>query len=253
MEPSPSTPSEWADVLKTDWERRSRHASRDFFVASHPGWDDQNKWEAKAHTEANAMLLGMDDAALAAGHMLEIGCGIGRLTRPYLERVSSYTGVDIAEGMIEEARRRHGTTENARFFVCDGLTVPAEARDRTYYLVLSLGVFIHCPANVIGAWIEDGYRLLEPGGMLRFQVLGDLRDPTGIASPETAEVAHQQARESAELVTEEQLELINDTPYMGKRFGYDELRAFVEALTPGEVELLRTDLVHIYGSIQKPA
>ena len=117
--------------------------------------------------------------------------------------------------------------------------------------MLAVGGFIHCPENVIAAWIEDGYRLLSAGGMLRFQVLGDLRDPTGIISQEAAEVVHEQARESAKIVTEEQLELIEDTPYMGKRFGYDELRSFAEALTPGEVELLRTDLVHIYGSIQK--
>ena len=251
MTNTPRTPDEWAEVLKQDWERRSRHPSRDFFVASHPGWNDPEQWVSKAKTQADALLLGMDDDALRAGEMLEIGCGIGRLTVPYLDRLRSYTGIDISEGMIEEARRRHADTPNSRFFTCDGLSVPAEARDRDYHLILAVGVFIHLPQEVITAWIEDGYRMLSPGGMLRFQVLADLADSTGIVCHEAAEEVHERAKDMAEQVTEEQLELIDDTPFMGKRFGYDELRGFLTALTPGEVELLRTDLVHIYGSITK--
>lgn len=251
MPDTPRTPAEWADVLKRDWERRAQHPSRDFFVASHPGWDDPDLWERKAKIEADAMLLGMDDDALRKGEMLEIGCGVGRLTSPYLDRLRSYTGIDISEGMIEEGRRRHAETPNSRFFLCDGLSIPAEARDREYHLILAVGVFIHLPENVISAWVEDGYRLLKPGGMLRFQVLADLQDPTGIVCQEAAEKVHEEAVDMAEQVTGEQLELIDDTPYMGKRFGYEELRSFLTALTPGDVELLRTDLVHIYGSITR--
>lgn len=253
MEPtSPSTPSEWADILKRDWERRAHHPSRDFFVASHPGWDDPEVWQARARTQADAMLLGMDLDRLAQGHMLEIGCGVGRLTSHYLDKVQTYTGIDISSGMVDEARQRHANTEGARFHACDGLTVPADARDRSYQLILAVAVFIHCPRSVIASWIEDGYRLLAPGGMMRFQVLGDLDDPTGIVSQEAAEEVHERALRNEELVSDEQLELIEDTPYMGSRFGFEDLRQFTEDLTPGAVELLRTDLVHIYASIEKP-
>src|SRR5262245_34043891 len=100
MDQPPTTAAQWAAVLKRDWERRARSPSRDFFVASHPGWNDPVQWAARARIEAGALLLGMDDAALRKGHMLEIGCGVGRLAQPYLERVKSYTGIDIAEGMI---------------------------------------------------------------------------------------------------------------------------------------------------------
>ena len=44
MSDAPRTPEEWASLLRTNWEERGRSTSRDFYIASHPGWDDDAAW-----------------------------------------------------------------------------------------------------------------------------------------------------------------------------------------------------------------
>src|SRR5438477_10138602 len=51
-------------------------------------------------------------------HVLDYGCGTGRLIREFSPIVGSITGVDISEGMVESAAR-HG---DARLY--DGCSIP---------------------------------------------------------------------------------------------------------------------------------
>lgn len=246
---------EWADLLKQNWEQRARSEKRDFYVASHPGWTDPERWRAQAANDAELMLYQVDRAALAGWHVLEIGCGVGRLALPLVEQVASYTGIDIAAGMVEEARRRAAAHPNARFFVSDGVALPPEACDREYRLILVLAVFIHCPRDVIRSLVRAGYERLAPGGQLRFQVLADPSDPTGIGSLEDAAVVHEEIARMEEAATTEERELIDGHYYMGDAFRYDELEPFlVEASGGGgRVNLIRPDLAHVYGWVEKPA
>lgn len=249
------SPGEWASFLKTNWETRARSDARDFYVASHPGWSQPEHWEAQAERDAQLMLWGLEEAPLGTWEALEIGCGVGRLARPLARRMRGYTGFDIAPGMVDEARRRHADVANARFFVSSGLAVPAEAADRTYDVVVALAVFIHCPRAVTAGLVESAYALLAPGGQLRFQLLADPTDPTGIASMEAAESAHRDAREQETIAPDTEIDkaLLDETYYMGDAFRYDEVAPFLEAATGGLVTTIRTDLAHIYGWIEKPA
>ena len=40
---------------------------------------------------------------------------------------------------------------------------------------------------------------------------------------------------------------------MGHAFGYHELDEFLRPLTPGKLQLIRPDLPHIYGILQRPS
>ena len=245
---------DWAQLLKDNWEKRSRSDKRDFYVASHPGWNNPQRWSLQARRDVDLMLYQVDPQALSAWNVLEIGCGVGRLALPLAERVSHYTGVDIAAGMVEEARARCAGHENVRFFVSDGAGLPEGARDRRYELMLALAVFIHCPRNVIASLVRAGYDQLAPGGQLRFQVLADPNDPTGISSLEDAAVAHEEIEEMEAAATDDERELIDGHYYMGDAFRYDELAPFLVEATGGEgvPMLLRPDLAHIYGWVERP-
>jgi len=245
---------DWARFLGANWERRSRSEDRDFYVASHPGWNDEGRWAAQAESDVRLMLYQLDEERLRGWNVLEIGCGVGRLALPLARRCASYTGFDIAAGMVEEARRRCAEQRNARFFVSDGSGVPAEADDRRYELALAMAVFIHCPRVVTRSLVAQTYRRLAPGGQLRFQVLADPSDPTGLQSLEAAASAHEEIHEMEAGATERQRSLIDDTYYMGDAFGYEELRLFLaEASGDGLVTTIRPDLAHIYGWVEKPA
>ena len=245
---------DWAQLLKENWEKRSRSETRDFYVASHPGWRNPKHWSAQAERDAQLMLYQVDEQALADWNLLEVGCGVGRLAIPLSARVKSYTGVDIAPGMVEEARARCASLDNTRFFVSDGAGLPEDAKDRTYELILSLAVFIHCPKDVTASLIRAGYDQLSPGGQFRFQVLADPSDATGITSLEDAALAHQEIEEMEAEATTEERELIDGHYYMGDAFTYDELGPFLVEASGGSgvPTLIRPDLAHIYGWVEKP-
>jgi len=242
---------DWAERLREDWERRSRSAGRDFYVASHQGWDDDARWAEHARGDVDLILHGLEPERIAAWQVLEIGCGVGRLGGVLAQRFAGYSGFDIAPGMVEEARLRLAGAGNARVSVGDGMGPPAELCDRTYELIIALAVFIHCPRELIAANVQAAFPLLAPGGQLRFQLMADPEDPTGVVSLEAAAELHEQMLEvEAEVVTPEQLELIKDTPYIGARFRYDEVAPFLEAASGGKVTTVRVDLAHIYGWIE---
>lgn len=248
---------DWADRLGRDWEARARLPSRDLFVASHPGWNDPDAWERHARTELELFLSGLDPAWLAAADVLEIGCGSGRLV-PFLRpRVRTYTGFDIAAGMVAAARRRAAALPDVRLYLGDGLSVPEAARDRPYRLIVAVAVFIHCPREVIAANLESAWRCLQPGGQLRFQVLADPDDREGIAAAATAAGAADSVAADASAViaglSDEERRLVFDTYYMGHRFRYAEVQPFVAQAAPGRVALYRGDPAAIYGLIEKPA
>ena len=250
--PNPPTTTEgWAELIKTNWEKRARSESRDFYVASHVGWQQPDVWQQHARSDAMMILHGLVDAWMAGADMLEIGCGVGRLARPFLEKLKTYTGVDVAPGMVDEATSRLSDEPRARFFVSDGLGVPQGARDHDYGLIVALAVFIHCPRDLIERLITDGFERLAPGGRIRFQLLADPTDPDGVEAPPAAvEQQSQGVVEMEEGASEENRELIDDHYYMGHAFRYDDAKECLGAIG-GELTLRRFDLAHLYGELHR--
>ena len=248
--------ADWACLLATDWEARAALPSRDLFVASHPGWNDPVAAERHARVEVELFLAGLDPQWLAGVDVLELGCGSGRLAPLLRPRARSYTGFDIAEGMVLAARRRCAGLAGVRFFHGDGLSVPAPARDRQYGLVLAVAVFIHCPRPVIAANVDRAFRQLQPGGQLRLSVLACQDDREGIVGAQeqveqaTRTLVDEMATVIANLTPEER-RLAFDTYYMGERFRYAELAPFLRGITGGRVDLYRGDPGCIYAAVSK--
>jgi SAM-dependent methyltransferase len=238
--------------LRAEWEARGRSESRDFYVASHPGWQDANRRAAQARRDITTLCHGLE-LRLPALHVLEIGCGVGRLARPLAARSLSYTGVDIAPAMIEHARQRCAGLGSARFFECDGLTVPAAALDRRYGLVVAHAVFMHCPREVIAAWLAAAWAALAAGGELRFTLRADAADPGGYVAPPSAALRGEldaQVAQAAELP--EELELVNQPGWLGHAFGWEEAQDFLRQALAGPFELHRLDPVNFGVQVKRP-
>jgi len=96
------------------------------------------------------------------GPSLEIGCGVGRIVRAWLDGY----GIDISRNMIVNAQLRDPKNH---YKVCDGRTIPYE--DEKFYQVACTLVFQHLKADTIKGYMAETYRVLKPGGLFRFQFI----------------------------------------------------------------------------------
>lgn len=102
---------------------------------------------------------------------LEIGCGVGRLMKPVSEKVNSVIGLDISDRMIDESKiYLKDVTNTSTHHVLSDWKFPVD--DTAIDLVYSVIVFQHIPdRKIIDIYMDEIYRVLKPGGMIRIQTL----------------------------------------------------------------------------------
>jgi SAM-dependent methyltransferase len=102
--------------------------------------------------------------------LLEIGCGIGRMTHRFAERFREVYAVDASREMIARAASRWGHLANVRFIAVDGEDL-AVIDDASIDLVFSFLVLQHVtsPEIVLGYLRECG-RVLRAGGTAFLQL-----------------------------------------------------------------------------------
>jgi len=120
--------------------------------------------------------------------VVDIGCGIGRLTRAALERgAARVLGVDVSSEMIARARTLNAHLPGAEFHHGDGRRLTGLA-DGIADACISHVVFQHIPdPEVTLGYVREMGRVLRPGGWAAFQVSNDpsIHQPrsTGFAGP----------------------------------------------------------------------
>ena len=114
-----------------------------------------------------------------SGHVLEIGCGIGRFVRALAPEVAAVTGIDVSPGMIAAARERCAGLANVRLDVSSGRDLSG-FDGASFDLVLAVDVFpylVQAGGEVAARHIAEAGRLLRPGGtlaILNYSYRGDL-------------------------------------------------------------------------------
>lgn len=119
-------------------------------------------------------LLGLVDARLQSDdEALDIGCGVGRLTRVMAGRVARVYAIDVSSVMIERARAQHVGLDNVEWIVGDGHTLQP-VRDQSVDVCISHVVFQHLPDPAVTLdYVAEMARVLRPGGWAAFQVSND--------------------------------------------------------------------------------
>lgn len=103
--------------------------------------------------------------------VLEIGCGIGRLSEFIAPHVDRLYGIDISDEMISRAKKRLDNHKNTIFMATDGIHFPLESE--SVDVIFSFIVFQHMPSvDVVRRNIEEISRVLRPGGIAKIQLRG---------------------------------------------------------------------------------
>ncbi len=102
--------------------------------------------------------------------MLEIGCGIGRMTRMLAEQAGSVLALDVSPEMVERARAYNPGLANVDWVVSDGRSLDG-IDQATVDCCLSYVVFQHIPdPEVTLGYVREIGRVLKPGGWAALQV-----------------------------------------------------------------------------------
>lgn len=238
-----------AAQLKREWNRRSASERAKFYIASHPGWQNESQWAKQAQVDANFVLLGLDEASCQEMNVLEIGCGDGRLVPFISPKVRSYTGIDICPTFIETCKRDNEVSGKTRFFETPGAGIPPNAQDKDYGFIFAAAVFIHCPLSIIESYLHEIRSFSRRETRVRFQVLADPNDLSEIIPVEALDPeAHRQSQHCYDEAIRDQEsadenELVDASSYRGHCFEMAELRQLL-ATTFGEastIHIIRFD------------
>jgi SAM-dependent methyltransferase len=156
------------------WDARAREDAY-WFVDSRLQYGDPDKtafWTGGE--EALDRLLGALEVQLDSGDtVLDIGCGLGRLTRPLATRVANVAALDISQEMLSEAKRLNQELSNVQWIHGDGSSLrPVE--DASIDLCISHVVFRHIPDPAITlGYVQEMGRVLRPGGVAAFEFSND--------------------------------------------------------------------------------
>jgi SAM-dependent methyltransferase len=156
------------------WDERARENAL-YFVDNEIGYDDPDTdafWSRGEQVVER--MLGMVELTVGADQtVLDIGCGVGRLTRALASRAGRVYGLDVSREMLELAKRHNPELENVEWLHGDGagLTVLS---DSSVDGCFSHVVFQHIPdPEITLSYVREMGRVLRPGGWALFQVSSD--------------------------------------------------------------------------------
>lgn len=103
------------------------------------------------------------------GHLLDFGCGWGRIYRLFLRHAppDHLVGVDIDDYCLDLCRQAmpYGT------FIQSPVLPPLSLAERSLDIVTAYSVFSHLSQELFEQWLSEFGRLLAPGGFLFFTTL----------------------------------------------------------------------------------
>jgi SAM-dependent methyltransferase len=121
--------------------------------------------------ELVAEILGLLDLSIRPrDDLVEIGCGMGRLTRALAARGATVRALDVSPRMLGLAREHNPALDNVEWVLGDGRTL-APIADASADACFSHVVFQHLPdpAMALG-YVREVARVLRPGGWAAIQV-----------------------------------------------------------------------------------
>lgn len=158
--------------MKLEWDQRAQ-AEAKWYINTLSHQQTEEEFDASGRHEVRQQII--DSLALLTGgrnakelRLLEIGCGIGRMTKHLAGIFGEVYAVDVSAEMIRQAKARLAGLANVSLFETNGVDFarfPAACFD----VIFSAYVFQHIPsAALIAGNIVDAWRVLKPAGVFKF-------------------------------------------------------------------------------------
>ena len=170
-------PSILVREMKKDWNERASQDAMGIIDTRQSDWNEKDFFASgKRDVEQLALpFLKEMDYDPCHKRMLEIGCGIGRMTRAFAGIFKEVYGTDVSEVMIEKGKFLNRGYDNIFWSVGNGVDL-RQYPDKFFDFCFSYVVFQHIPtAQAIFNNIREMGRALKQGGLFKFQVQNDTK------------------------------------------------------------------------------
>jgi SAM-dependent methyltransferase len=166
------------------WDRRAREDPFHYVDNRGPlcSPDTESFWRGGEQV-VDSLLGDLGVSLVGDEDVVEIGCGIGRLTRVLARRARTVQALDVSDVMLMHAETYNPELDNVQWLHCDGRTL-APLADASIDACVSFVVFQHLPDPAFTyGYVREMGRVLRPGGWAAFQVSNDPevhRAPSGL-------------------------------------------------------------------------
>lgn len=166
------------EQMRADWDARARENARYYVNTATEDWNDEAFYASGELTVAEEIRTDMTNICQGRDpkqmRVLEIGCGVGRVTRALANLFGEVHAVDVSGEMVERARKALASFPNAHVYQNNGMDLSI-IPGGDYDFAFSTIVFQHIPSrDVIENYVREVARLLRPGALFKFQVQGDV-------------------------------------------------------------------------------
>jgi ubiquinone/menaquinone biosynthesis C-methylase UbiE len=191
--------------MEADWDKRARQNAEYYIATLHEEWSKEEFLQSGRVTVEQQILTDMTNICQGKDprrmKVLEIGCGIGRMTLALAEVFGEVYGVDVSGEMIRKAQAlaEYAGIKNVHFYKNNGMDLRVLPRVK-FDFAFSYIVFQHIPSKeIIVNYLREVHRRLAPGALFKFQVQGcqDVEswpEDTWLGVPITEEEAVEMAR-----------------------------------------------------------
>jgi len=163
-------------VMKRDWDARARENAMHYVRSERDHWrldeffdSGRESVEATVAPDLELICGGRDPKTF---RVLEIGCGIGRMTRHLASLFGEIHGVDVSGEMIARGRELLADVPNAYLYETNGEDLSV-FEDAFFDFAYSFIVLQHIPwRDVVVGYLREVCRTLRPGSVTKFQVQG---------------------------------------------------------------------------------
>lgn len=158
--------------MKAAWEVRAMRNPMHYVADFRWRWSEA-EFFATGRDDVDRFLAEAGWTDTAGRRLVEVGCGLGRMSRHFAGRYAHVTAIDISAAMIRRARRLNAASTNIAFLVGSGSDL-AGIPDASHDDAVSYVVFQHIPdPRVVHSYASELVRVLRPGGRFRFQARND--------------------------------------------------------------------------------
>ena len=164
------------EEMKRFWDERAREDAL-FFVDNdlRYGSPDEERFWARGKEVVDKVCELLEAELRSGDRVVEIGCGVGRLTRELAGRTAHVDALDVSEQMLELARSYNPGLDNVRWLQGDGESL-APVADAEADVCFSHVVFQHIPDPAITlGYVREMGRVLADGGWAGFQISNEPR------------------------------------------------------------------------------